>query len=371
MRTSLTDSRPLRLAALGDLMLAGEWDIVSRRRGECAAFAALRAAIEDADLVFANLETTVEAGDGHIPKEPRVLGDLESMRRSLAAIGVGVVNLANNHAFDGDLAGFEAVRRLLEEEGIAYFGAGRDAREAGCPLVLERGGLRLGWLGYVALDTRPSHVAGPSTPGVNPLEAARAFADVARLKADVDHVFVSLHWGVEFCHQPSPEQLAVARGLVDHGATFVIGHHAHVIQGIERRRHGVIAYGLGNATTTDFAIGGRLAIRQTRRTRSSLLLRAQLGQDGVRHVDAVPLRADGPRILVGDAHAGRLLARANRQLARAGSAARWKARRLVEDVVLRTAWKLDPRVIGSVRPRHVARVFQNVFGAVTGRGPAA
>src|SRR5262249_43644241 len=191
MRTSLTDSRPLRLAALGDLMLAGEWDIVSRRRGEGAAFAALRAAIEDADLVFANLETTVEAGGGHIPKEPPRLGRPESMRRSLAAIGVGVVNLANNHAFDGDLAGFEAVRRLLEEEGIAYFGAGRDAREAGCPLVLERGGLRLGWLGYVALDTRPSHVAGPGTPGVNPLEAARAFADVARLAADVDHVLVS------------------------------------------------------------------------------------------------------------------------------------------------------------------------------------
>lgn len=352
-------------------MLAGEWEPVVRRRAEAEAFAALRATIADADLVFANLETTVEADAGHIAKEPRVLGDLEGIRRSLRALHVGVANLANNHAFDGLAEGFEAVRRLLEEERVAHFGAGRDAEEAARPLILERAGLRLGWLGYVALDTRPSHVAGKGTPGVNPLEADRAFADVARLAPHVDHVIVSLHWGVEFCHQPSPEQLAVARGLVDRGASLVIGHHAHVIQGIERRGRGAIAYGLGNATTTDFAVGGRLAIRQSRRTRSSVLLRADLVGDGVVRLEAVPLRADGPRVLVGDACAARFLARANRQLARAGSPGRWRVRRFVEDVVLRTVWKLDPRVIRSLRPRHLGRVFQNLLGAVTGRGPAA
>src|SRR5262249_38387515 len=110
--TPPTASTPPRPGGRAALMLSGGGGSLSRRRGEGAAFAALRAAVADADLVFANLETTVEAGDGHIPKEPRVLGDLDSMRRSLSAIGVGVVNLANNHAFDGDLAGFEAVRRL-------------------------------------------------------------------------------------------------------------------------------------------------------------------------------------------------------------------------------------------------------------------
>jgi poly-gamma-glutamate capsule biosynthesis protein CapA/YwtB (metallophosphatase superfamily) len=360
----------VRIAALGDLMLAGEWDDVGARRGEGEAFAALRRVLADDDLVFLNLETTVEAGDGHIPKEPRVLGSIGIIERSLASLGVDLVNLANNHAFDGYLAGFEAVRAALDRAGVPWFGAGRDAAEAGRPCVVERGGVRLGWLGYVAADTRPSHVAGPASFGANALVAERAFADVERLRRTVDHVVVSLHWGVEFCHVPSPEQVTVARGLVDRGASLVIGHHAHVVQGVERYRDGVIAYGLGNATTTDFAIGGRLAIRQTPRTRSSLLLRATLDRTAVRDFTLVPLRAAGPRVVTDDAYAGRLVAKANRLLGGNPSPARWKARRFYEDVILRTLWKLDPRVIRSVRPRHVARVFQNLGGSLTGRGPA-
>jgi poly-gamma-glutamate synthesis protein (capsule biosynthesis protein) len=351
-------------------MLAGEWDDVVRRRGETEAFRGLRAAVADADLVFLNLETTVDAGAGHIAKEPRVLGALDGIERSLAAIGADVVNVANNHAFDGWPAGFETVRAMLARRGVAWFGAGRDAAEAARPLIVERRGLRLGWLGYVALDTRPSHVAGEGVYGANPLVAERAFADVERLRPDVDHVVVSLHWGVEFCHVPSPEQVAIARGLVDRGARLVLGHHAHVVQGVERYGDGVIAYGLGNATTTDFAVGGRLAIRQTRRTRSSLLLRVVLDRAGVRDLALVPLRAFGPRVVAGDPYAGRIVARANRLLDPSRSAMRWKGRRFVEDVVLRTIWKLDPRVVRSVRPKHVARVFQNLAGSITGRGPA-
>jgi poly-gamma-glutamate capsule biosynthesis protein CapA/YwtB (metallophosphatase superfamily) len=360
----------VRVAALGDLMLAGEWEEVGRRRGEAEAFGALRRVLAGADLVFLNLETTVEAGEGHIPKEPRVIGSIGIIERSLAALGVDLVNLANNHAFDGYLAGFEAVRAALERAGVPWFGAGRDAEEAARPCVVERGGVRLGWLGYVALDTRPSHVAGPGAFGANPLHPERALADVARLRPAVDHVIVSLHWGVEFCHLPSPEQREIARGLVDRGASLVIGHHAHVVQGVERHRHGVIAYGLGNATTTDFAIGGRLAIRQTRRTRSSLLLRATLDRAAVREVALVPLREVGGRVVPGDAYAGRLVDKANRLLRRRSSPGRWRARRLVEDVLLRTLWKLDPRVVRSVRPRHVAKVFRNLGGSLTGRGPA-
>ena len=361
----------IRLAALGDLMLAGEWDDVAARHDEAAAFGALRALLAEDDLVFLNLETTVEAGGGHIPKEPRVIGSIGVIERSLAALGVGLVNLANNHAFDGNLAGYEAVRATLDAAGVPWFGAGRDAAEAARPCVVERGGVRLGWLGYVALDTHPSHVAGAGSCGANPLVAERAFADVERVRRTVDHVVVSVHWGVEFCHAPSPEQVAIARGLVDRGASLVLGHHAHVVQGVERYRDGLIAYGLGNATTTDFAVAGRLAIRQTPRTRSSLLLRATLDRIAVRDFTLVPLRADGPRVVVGDPYAARLVEKANRLVPAEPSTARWKVRRFYEDVVLRTLWKLDPRVVRSLRPRHAVRFASNLMSALSGRGPAA
>jgi len=370
MREPGSPSGVLRLAALGDLMLAGEWQGLEQRGGAREAFGALRALLAHDDLVFANLETTIEAGEGRIPKEPRVLGSEATIRDALGALGVGVVNLANNHAFDGYLAGFDAVRGLLEHEGVGWFGAGRRAEEAARPLILERNGVRLGWLGYVAQDTRPSHVASAQGFGANPLVPERALADVEELRGAVDHVVVSLHWGVEYCHVPAPEHMGLARALVDSGARVVLGHHAHVIQGVETHGDGVIAYGLGNATTTDFEVGGRLAIKQTRRTRSALLLRILLDAERVRAVETVPIRNVGARLVVGDAYAARMLARANRALRGGPSVRRWRARRLLEDVVLRTAWKLDPRVIRSVRPHHVARLVGNVFGALSGRGPA-
>ena len=359
----------VRIAALGDLMLAGQWHDVGLDGRAAEAFRDVRALVAEDDVVFANLETTIEAGDGRIDKEPLVLGRPESVCGTLAALGVGVVNLANNHAFDGRLAGFEEIRALLVRERVGYFGAGRSAAEAARPLVVERGGVRLGWLGYVATDTRPSHVASAAGFGANPLVPERALEDVSRLRRDVDHVVVSLHWGVEYCHVPSPEQIRVARALVDRGASVILGHHAHVVQGVETYRDGVIAYGLGNATTTDFDVGGRLAIKQSRRTRSALVVRVRLDRNSVLDVEAVPIRCVGSRLVVRDAYAARMLGRANRALRHGGSVGLWRVRRLLEDVVLRTAWKLDPRVIRSLRIHHVGRLLGNVVGAVSGRGP--
>jgi poly-gamma-glutamate synthesis protein (capsule biosynthesis protein) len=57
---------------------------------------------------------------------------------------------------------------------------------------------------------------------------------------------VSLHWGIEHVTWPSPEQIAVARRLIEAGASIVWGHHPHVVQPIERHGDGLIAYSLGN-----------------------------------------------------------------------------------------------------------------------------
>jgi len=364
--SSTSNGNAVRITAFGDLMLTGEWSEIEGEDRAAEAFSGLREFVGQDDLVFANLETTLEGSDGYISKEPRVLGKASAVRNALTTLGVDVINLANNHSFDCYVSGFDAVRMLLEQDRIQFFGAGRDAEEAGRPCVVERQGIRLGWLGYVAFDTKPSHVAGPDRFGVNPLVPEKALADVERLKQRVDHVIVSLHWGIEYCHAPGPAQVEIGRALVRRGASLVIGHHAHVIQGVEVYRGSVIAYGLGNLTTTDFHVGGRLAIKQTRRTRSSLVVRATLGKTGVRDFEVVPIRSIGYRILVNDAYARRIAARANRILPASVSRVRWKAHRLLEDVILRPLWKLDPRVVRSIRPEHAVKLIRNIAG----RGPA-
>ena len=143
---NLPEPRPtVHVAALGDLMLAGEWEAAARRRRVGEAYSRLRPALGD-DLIFANLETAIEERDGHIPKEPRVLASPDTIRRSLSAMGVRVVSLANNHAFDGYLAGFVALREILEEQKIHHFGAGSNLEEASRPRILEHRGIRFGWL---------------------------------------------------------------------------------------------------------------------------------------------------------------------------------------------------------------------------------
>ena len=363
-------NKTVRIAAVGDLMAIGEWAQTFRDGASPGSLRDLRAVLDQHDLIFANLETTAWSPGGCITKQPRVIAPGSVIRNCLQLLKVGIVNLANNHAFDSHVDGFKRTRDILDRIGVRYFGAGENLGQAGRPCIVECKGLSLGWLGYADLDTHPSHVAGPAESGVNPLIEDSALADVSRLVRTLDHVIVSVHWGVEFCHVPSPRQMRLARELIDAGASLVIGHHAHVVQGIERYGKGAIAYNLGNLTTSDFKIDGRLAIRQTRRTRSSLVLSTSFTKAALHDSRAVPVRSARGCILVNDKVASRILARANRRLRGGLSPASWRVRRLYEDVILRTVWKLDPKVVRSVRARHVAKAFRNVSLAIRGHGPA-
>lgn len=359
-----------KIAFLGDLILTGEWEKAAHHREAQEAVDDLNPVLSRQDLVFANLETTVGAGAGTISKEPRLISDRLTLQTYLKQLGVGVVTLANNHAFDALPAGFQQTRLMLDEVAIRWFGAGLDSAGAAEPLIVETNGMRFGWLGYAALDTRPSHVAGETNPGINVLDPDRANEETRKLSQEVDHVIVSLHWGVEYCHLPSPDQINLARSLIDCGARLVVGHHTHVIQGLEEYRSGLIAYNLGNATATDLYVGSRKAIRQTSRTRSSFVLETEFSKQALTNYRTLPIRSSKGKILVNDARAGRILEKANQSLSRGVSPAAWKRRRLYEDVFLRTLWKLDPRVLASVRPRHFANFFRNLASSLKGQGPA-
>ncbi len=366
-----SDGPVISVSAMGDLMQCGEWRQVTQDGALGSALGALAQEVQDDDLVFANLETACPGDDGVIDKEPLVLAEAEEILQCLRLLGVDVVNVANNHAFDAFFSGFDRLRRRLDEAGVGHLGAGEDLATAGRPLIVQRRGIRLGWLAYADASCRPSHVASAETYGVQPFGLERALAAVESLRPQVDHVIVSLHWGIEYCQIPSPQQVVAARRLVDAGARLILGHHVHVVQGVERHGDGVIAYNLGNVTTSDHHVGGRLAIHQTPRTRSSLVLRAQFNRRSLLAVELIPIRSRVGRVLLDDPKARRYLEYANRKLAAGISEGQWRRRRLYEDVLLRTARKLHPKVIRSIRPKHLSTFAKNVVGALSGRGPSA
>lgn len=202
----------------------------------------------DSDVVFANLECVASNAGAPLPgkivtyAKPQSLEVLRDLRCS-------VVNLANNHQMDYGIEASEATRAALDSMGIAYGGVGRTLDAAREPVILERHGMRIGFLFYswTAEFVEPVPAATEQTPGVSPLDLPAICEGVRRLKADgVEVVMVSLHWGEGKSHHARPENVAEARAIVDAGADAVIGHHTHCLQGWEMYKGRPIFYGLGN-----------------------------------------------------------------------------------------------------------------------------
>jgi hypothetical protein len=170
MHSDASHAAPISLLALGDLMLCADSARSPEALRQETCLRSLRADLPRSDLVFANLEATLPGTEGVIAKEPRLETHRDHMARALSALGVNVVSLANNHAFDCHASGFREVLHLLRDNHVRYFGAGADEADAAEPLITPIEGLRIGWLGYVAGDTHPSHVASLRGCGIRLLD---------------------------------------------------------------------------------------------------------------------------------------------------------------------------------------------------------
>ena len=294
---------PIRLVAVGDLLMpAGYAPDVDENPAD-GPFAPMADVLASGGVVFGNLECTLP-GDGRtVETEPRVISE-PRLVRMIAAAGFNVVSLANNHMFDCLQKGFHRLRDLLDELGVAHFGAGDDLTEAAAPAIIETGGVRVAFLGAAdgRSGTRP--IAAANQWGVAPLDMSRLTGQIRELSGQVDHVIVSPHWGEERFSIPSPEQICQARSLIDAGASMVIGHHPHVIQGMEFHQGRPIAYSLGNFAVGEvpYVSGDRITWNRTERT--GCVLTASMTKELVTDVRQLPTHDDGGRIVPDDSGFG-------------------------------------------------------------------
>ncbi len=242
----------VHLVAVGDIMLDRS----------------LGAAIARGDLEypFSKVAEHLQAGDITVGNVESALGDTGTAERkrypfrappeaaaSLALAGFDIVSLANNHGMDyGEEALLQALS-LLQEQGIGVIGAGKNAADAHAAEIREVDGLKLAFLAYVhvpvealtGFDTA-SWTAVGDLPGIAWGDPEMITADVAAVQDEVDLTVVVLHSGFEYVAAPSEPQMAAAHAAIDAGADLVIGHHAHILQGVEFYGDGVILYGTGN-----------------------------------------------------------------------------------------------------------------------------
>lgn len=247
------DERSLRILAVGDLMLGDSPTCVGfgfrschDARGLADALKGLQPLLSGADLVFGNLETPL-SDDGLVPgdwKTSQLRGDA-SFAPVLRAAGFTVVSVANNHASQHGVRAFEDSIRTLRAAGIVPCGLRGTAPWSSDPVSLVVGGARIGILAYCLRPRQFGNQEPPFAEG----DAEHICGDVRRLRATVDAVVVSLHWGEEFVGEPSEEEVRNAHACVDAGASLIIGHHPHVTRPVERYRNAVIAYSLGNCVS--------------------------------------------------------------------------------------------------------------------------
>ncbi|CAA9387117.1 MAG: CapA protein [uncultured Nocardioides sp.] len=247
---------PLTIAVAGDVHFEG---VLRDRLGDPAtALAPATAALAAADVAVVNLETSVGTGGTPDPGKRYTFQAPPGAFSALAAAGVDVASMANNHALDfgrDPLPGmFDAVdAALTADPPLAVVGIGRDAEEAFRPAELDVGGTVVATIGATLADADPTadptgHWAATdrSAGTADALDPGRLLRTVESADRSADVVLVYLHWGVQGERCPSSGQRSLAADLVEAGADIVVGSHAHVLQGDGRLGPGYVAYGLGN-----------------------------------------------------------------------------------------------------------------------------
>jgi hypothetical protein len=359
-----TSKGVVRLAAVGDLLLAPDPAGTAYLRDPGLISPEVRSLLAESDVVFGNLECTLP-GDGRcISAEPRVIATPELVR-AVKAAGFSIVTLANNHTFDCFQSGYENLRGLLKELGLPHFGAGMNLDEAAAPAIVEKNGLRLAFLGAVDQRSGPYQFATPSRWGVAPLDIDRLLRQIRDLRPHVDHVLVSLHWGEERFLIPSPTQVQQAHALVDAGASLVLGHHPHVLQGLEIHRGSPIAYSLGNFIADEVYFTNGDAVRWNRTGRTGCILLAELGANAaLANVCQVPTYDSGQTVELDHTRFGqRRIDKARRALARGVTLRRYRREHLwvktIKPILDHLRWSKLKRL----RFRHVRNALRGLFQA--------
>ena len=163
--------------------------------------------------------------------------------RGYSAAHVDLLTLANNHILDQGEAGLASTLRVLDENGIAHVGVGRNNSEAAKPHFFPFAGKTVG---VYACAEHEFSVASEDSAGANPFDPLDVTDHIAGIKKECDFLIVLYHGGKEYYRYPSPALQKTCRKLVDKGADLVICQHSHCIGCEEKYRDGTIVYGQGN-----------------------------------------------------------------------------------------------------------------------------
>jgi hypothetical protein len=249
----------LTFLAVGDVILGPDPEYY---------FSPSKATLKTADVLLGQLEVPYTIRDANCVaqgRDPEVLG-------ALVDSGFDIVSLAGNHLADAGPAGIEDTLAWLDEHNVAHVGAGVNLEEARRPVILEQDGVHFGFLDYNCVGPKETWAAAAkpgcaylnvithyeldhATPGGPPLIYTWAetttlngmLEDIRKLRPICDILIISFHKGLG--HTPiklAAYEQQISYAAVDAGADIVLGHHGHILKGVEFYKGKPIFHGLCN-----------------------------------------------------------------------------------------------------------------------------
>lgn len=251
------------------------FDFYSQLRGVEALFA-------EADYVVGNLETTLS------PREPYSgypsFATPVELATAMKRVGFDAVTIANNHVVDRGSVGVLSTIAGLDSAHIEHLGAEVPSYNQGRtePLVRDVGGFKVALMAY----TYGVNGSIPEDVEVGVIDTAVMRRHISMVRAEVEYIFVLLHWGAEYQRRPNGEQLWLAEWLREAGVDFIFGSHPHVVQPYEVWRdeaghlQGGVFYSLGNFISnqndrhTDYGLAAHVHLVGRRGEPTEMIIRA-------------------------------------------------------------------------------------------------
>ncbi|MEV0847293.1 CapA family protein [Streptomyces sp. NPDC049954] len=249
--------RHFSLAAAGDVLIHPQLTEQARKDAKATGkgangldfgpmMAGIKPVISKADLAICHFEPVAAEPAGPYEGFP----DFQvppQIATTLKDVGYDTCSTASNHTLDHGRAGVRRTLDALDAAGLRHTGSARSAAEADKPLVLEVKGVKVAQLSYAfGFNGREVPEDTPWLANRTDFDAIKAAEKRARA-AGAEVVVLSIHWGREYHAEPSGAQVRLARRIArETSIDLVVGHHAHVVQPMEKVDGTWIAYGLGN-----------------------------------------------------------------------------------------------------------------------------
>ncbi|GMG97529.1 CapA family protein [Tepidimicrobium xylanilyticum] len=237
------------ISLVGDVMMDGTVKKAVEKYGYFYPWGRVQHYFKNSHLSIVNLETSITDKETIWPDKEFNFKSSPKNLDAMKKAGINIATLANNHILDYGYEGLLDTLMYLEESGIQYVGAGRNKKEALKGTIVEANGLKFGVIAFSRVIPHVNWYATDKRPGL--VGAYDGFTKdmmnrIEGLKKEVDILILSIHWGKERSTYPRKEEIAVAKEAIDRGVDIVMGHHPHVLQGIEIYKDKPIFYSLGN-----------------------------------------------------------------------------------------------------------------------------